>query len=117
MARLTRKQMADIIARDMPGYRIAEPEQMPATDAADLTRAKPEAATPDVEVLRRKYFGAQAGHPGGGGDTAAHQNDDDADEEIVQLVPKDGADPWDRARRPKSVVFSHKQRRVVGYQG
>ena len=115
--------MADIVARDMPGFRIAEPAEAPLADALpDTTRGLPEASTPDIEELRRKYFGeeaaagevaAAAANPGA--DAAA--NDDDNDEEIVHVVPKDSGDPWDRARRPKSVVFSHKAKRVIGYQG
>lgn len=116
MARVSKEEMAQIIARDMPGYRIAEPEAVPDSDSADHTRAGPEAVTPDVDVLRRKYFGDEAGTQAES-DTAAHRGESDQDEEIVSLVPKDSLDPLDRARRAKTVVFSHSQKRVVGFQG
>ncbi len=127
MARLSDKQMAEIVARDMPGFRIAEPAEAPLADALPgASRALPEAATPDIDELRRKYFGDEAGAApaavevaGGnpGADAAATNADDGNDEEIVHVVPKDSGDPWDRARRPKSIVFSHKAKRVIGYQG
>ncbi len=120
MARLTRKEMEDIVAKEMPGYRIADRPPGPELDAPERpARARPEAQTPDVDALRRKYFGDEAGGAvtETDGDTTLHnEGDDDADEEIVPLEPT-RTDVWDRARRPKSVVFSHKQRRIVGYQG
>jgi len=108
--------MAEIVERDMPGYRVAEPGDEPAGDALDAARAAPEAATPDVEELRRKYFGEEAIEPD---QVACNPGPDETgtDEEIVHLVPTDSADPWDRAKRPKAIVFSHRERKVVGYQG
>jgi hypothetical protein len=119
VARVSSKQMAEIVARDMPGFRIAEPEEAPLADAAPGTaRGAPEATTPDIAELRRKYFGEEADElAGAGGEAAVDAEAGDNDEEIVHVVPKDSADPWDRARRPKSVVFSHREKRVIGYQG
>lgn len=90
-------------------------------------------------TLRSKYFSdASSGNDDGlgyeltederggeaGAELAYDADDEEADEdpeadddEIVQLVPKDSSDPWDRAHRPKSVVFSHKKKHVVGWQG
>jgi hypothetical protein len=121
VARVSSKEMADIVARDMPGFRIAEPAEAPLADAADAApRGLPEASTPDIADLRRKYFGDETGAagPAAMGDAGADAAPaDDNDEEIVHVVPKDNSDPWDRARRPKAVVFSHSEKRVVGYQG
>jgi hypothetical protein len=39
------------------------------------------------------------------------------DDEIVAVEPIEALHPWDRAARPKVVVISSKDKKIVGKQG
>ncbi len=124
MAKLTRKQLEAVVAKEAPGYQIARP----ATEGVDAqsSRAPAEGSTPDLEQMQRK-LGARPsrGNPGPGAADAkktvrtkaapsAKQAKDDT--QIVALEPKTAADPWTRAARPKSIVVSG-DGKVIGRQG
>jgi hypothetical protein len=125
MAKLGREDRDRIIKRDLPGYRVVEQRQSEADESADTTTApvRPEAGTPDVAELRRKYFGSSdsaadsvsTGHnPGSnpGSNPGGFEEDED---EIVRVTPESVADPLDRGGRAKSVIISREG--VKGSQG
>lgn len=130
MGKLSRKDLEEIVERDLPGSRLVE--KAAGQDPEGL-RAGPEEVTPDVAMLRRKYLGtdeAEAGpgeeYPGGlesgaeadAGTAADEDGDDDADDaEIVAVEPAAVADPLDRGSRAKSVVVSSRDRKIIGSQG
>jgi hypothetical protein len=69
--------------------------------------------------LREKFL---SDAPGGGyrdgepnGQPAADAADDDT--EIVLVEPKTAPHPLDRGSRPKAVVISTRQKKIVGEQG
>ena len=126
MAKLTRKQLEEVVRREAPGYRVARPP----ADAADARqRASTDAAedtTPDVEQARRKPPAAKRARPGTASDAGdlgnpGHSNpappaDTSDDDQIVALEPETPVDPWDRGSRPKSIVVDGTGK-VIGRQG
>jgi hypothetical protein len=114
VAQLSQDELKEIVARDLSGYRLADTS--PAVDAQSSVRAAPEATTPDIEMLRRKYLGPEATAKGAevsfgvGGDATT-------DDSIVAVQPDTTPDPWSRSARPKAVVISGSEKRVIGAQG
>jgi len=121
---IAKKQLEAIIARDLPGYRLAARGL-----ETDRLTAEPDLIAPDIETLRRKYFGDEAGPVADApaGTTRARKGkassraratkaeaEKTADEEIVAVEPK-GPAPFDAAARPKTVIISNGK--VVGQQG
>ena len=126
MARLSRKELEDIVTRDMPGYRLArgaaEGEERTAEDAAG---DRADATTPSLGQLRHKYlfdkYGAaeatSARLEADRGESAPGEDSDDEDQ-IVTVEPAKAAPAWDvSAARPKVVVVSGREKRIVGRQG
>jgi hypothetical protein len=117
VARLSRHELERIVARDLSGYRLAEPPPSAAADIQPETMLPPEDNTPDLETLHRKYRASQAAAarpPEVSADIDAEAQVEDA---IVTVVPETTADPSSRAAGPKTVVISGKEKRVIGTQG
>lgn len=108
---LSKQELEEIIERDMPGYALAY-EAAPAGDRA--AAVAPDDVGPDIAALREKFLG-DAPMRAGAGDAAADTAD--SDDQIVAVRPKDSRDPFDHGGRPKTVVVSGRDRRVVGRQG
>ena len=125
MAKLSKDELQRIVEQQMPKYQLAETPTSPA-GAADgaKTRAEPEAQTPDLQTLRKKYLrekflsdaaggSYQDGEPNG--QPAADAGGDDT--EIVLIEPKVAPHPLDRGSRPKAIVVSTTQKKIIGKQG
>jgi hypothetical protein len=117
MARMKDEDLERIVRRDMPGYRLTPKSKAAAGMDASRGRPRVDAGTPDLETLRRKYASrdfqtsaASSDQVGGGVANA----DDDA---IVTVERESGADPLDPGSRPKAVVISGRNNRIVGKQG
>jgi hypothetical protein len=120
MAKMARKDLERIVRKEMPGYRLArkpKPGRAAADARASARRAAPEARTPSLDALKRKYLGADAApapkKATRGADTKKRRGAD----RIVAVEPESAAHPWDRAARPKAVVVSGKDKKIVGRQG
>ena len=124
---MTKDELDRIIRRDMPGYRVARGHR-PDVQESDATADAPaEAATPTLEKLREKYLVSKYLSPDSEGDAApsgaaqsaaAHDEAARSDEDvIVSVEPEQPAHPWDVGARPKAVVISGRERRVIGHQG
>lgn len=125
---MTKDDLDRIIRRDMPGYRVARgyrPEARKADVAADAPAA---AATPSLDTLRQKYLVSkylsrdsdwQAARSDAARSVESHDERAKADEEdiIVPVEPEQAVDPWDVGARPKAVVISGREGRVIGHQG
>jgi hypothetical protein len=116
VAKLSRKELEKVVAKEAPGYQIAGSGA--ASDAAGDAAPSADEATPDLEQMQQKYGGD--GSSGSASDAAGAKesatkplNDDDT---IVALEPKDPADPWERGSRAKSIVVSNTGK-VIGRQG
>lgn len=124
MAELENKELERIVRRDMPGYRLAQSEKNLADDRTTGAEVTPDAVSPDLETLYRKYFGSAAAEDVAGyadnRPTAAGRIERtlDADtERIVTVEPEYPRDPLDRGARAKAVIVSTEQKRVIGFQG
>jgi hypothetical protein len=116
MAKLPPEEIERIVEEELPGYTVERPG--PPADAPGRYEEADE-ASPGIDELRKRY-GVEPD------DVEGHANPDpqpdageaeDADDEIVAVRPKDPKDPWDHDARPKSVVISGKDRKIVGGQG
>jgi hypothetical protein len=123
---LAKRELEEIIARDVPGYKLARQHA-----AQDYPSIEPDESSPDIESLRAKYLGSEAeqdfgaldgvdhlqheDNPGPAGEVAA--GDADSDAMIVAIEPEAEADAFDAATRPKTVVISGRSKRVIGRQG
>jgi hypothetical protein len=115
MGKLSMEEKARIIRRDLPGYRIVEQSAEDSADqAVESVRRPPEAGTPDIRELRRKYFGL-VDEFANGPETVESDAAPDDDDEIVTVEPENKADAFDRGGRAKSVVISNGE--VTGSQG
>lgn len=120
MARLSKKELDKIVSRDLPGYTVVSRGEGGADKAPG---AEPDEVAPGIDELRRKYLGE------GDGDAEDSAGDDPApgagnpgpeentDDEIVTVKPKSSSGPFDHSARPKTIVVSGKDRRVIGSQG
>ncbi len=132
MAKMSKKDLEDIISRDKPGFSIVERETPPTNadadaDAVDAGDAGDAGEGLDLDELRRRYLGddaarqaTEAGADAAGDVPPAADGDtgDDTDDEIVVLTPGGTpADPWAPGPGRKSVVVSGKERRVIAEQG
>jgi hypothetical protein len=122
MSKLPRDELESIIERDAPGHTLASP---PEGQEARSTRAEPEESSPDIAALREKYLGesaardtAEEGAPSAGADQPdTGVSAEEPDDEIVPVQRTDAADPWDHESRPKTIVVSGKDKRIIGSQG
>jgi hypothetical protein len=106
VSELSQDELRSIVARDVSGYRLGT--QVSGTAKGPIGPA-PEATTPDLDALRRKYLGPEgAGQPISKGPVL----DEDA---IVSVEPDAGEDA--QGGVPKAVIVSNTERRVIGTQG
>jgi hypothetical protein len=111
MATLDKEELAAIVARDVPGYRLVE------KDLVDHVIEEADAKAPGIEVLRRKYLGkGKAASDATAGDNPGHTADA-PDDQIVIVEPKESNGVRPAGARPKTVVVSGTKKRVIGYQG
>lgn len=119
MAKMKKADLEKIVERELPGRRIARKSEA----AKDAPRPKPvsEARSPDLDTLRRKYLRRGRTQPASRQPRRPEVDDPRPtradDDEIVAVEPKAPAHPWDRAARPKAVVISGRDKRIVGKQG
>jgi hypothetical protein len=129
MAKLSKDDLKRIVEKQMPKYKLSDTTvSAPAADTGSQTRAKPEGQTPDLETLRKKYLrnkflndsndSTDAGTRGDEGEPNGQPIDTSGDEtEIVMVEPKVSPHVLDRGSRPKAVVVSTRQKKIVGEQG
>jgi hypothetical protein len=111
VAKLSKEELEGIIERDLPGYALASDEIHPPDRSRSI---EPDASGADIDALREKFLGG----PGvGEGGRSADDEPDADDDEIVAVRPKDAIDPFDQRARPKTVVVSGRDKRVIGSQG
>jgi hypothetical protein len=133
MGKLSDAEKQGIIESQMKGYRVARTTPV---DSFSQT-AGAEDFTPDYKTLRESFLGDDAagededestGSPETLSETfqgdalrsvlnSASVADDDDDIEIVPVEKESGADPWNRGARPKAVVLSSKDKKIIGSQG
>jgi hypothetical protein len=112
MGKLSQKDKEEIIKRDLPGYRIVYSETSKTADsAAEAEHPDADAGTPDIQELRRKYFGVADEFSNGPASDSATTSDD----ELVQVELENKPDELDRGSRVKSVLISGGE--VKGSQG
>ena len=120
MAKMNKRELDDIVKRDMPGFDVVSRE--PAEAAADAASVPAEAA-PSIDQLRRKYLGDDAAEEAADSPDSppakrrGAKDEPNTDDEIVTVRPTGPADPFDHAARPKTVVVSGKEKRIIGSQG
>jgi len=122
MAKMKKEQIARIIAKELPGRRLA---QTSASTDARRSQAAPEATTPEIDTLIRK-FGLTPDSALPGADSGLRNsrrafrqetsNGDTVDDEIALVEKADTADPLSRANRPKATVISSNGK-IIGSQG
>jgi hypothetical protein len=113
MSKLPREELERIIERDAPGHTLATPQE---GQDERSTRAEPEESSPDIAQLRRKYLGEEAAADAAEGADAG-TGGAEAEDEIVPVQRTDAADPWDHESRPKTIVVSGKDKKIIGSQG
>lgn len=121
MAKLPRDELERIVERDAPGHTLATPSEV---QGDRPTPVEPDESSPDIAALRAKYLGepapeaaADAADDGAVDEAADEGGAEEADDEIVPVTRTDAADPWDHASRPKTVVISGKDQKIIGSQG
>jgi hypothetical protein len=118
MAKRSAKQLDQIIRTQLPGYHLARRSAhvsgAAGSDAAPNRRSvEPDAATPSIAQLRRKYLGSRArADSDAAGLAPASSAEDEAD--IVNIEP-DGID--DEVRRHTKAVVISADGKILGYQG
>jgi len=113
MSKLSQKEKEEIVKRDLPGYRVVYSETSKPADATAEEHPEADAGTPDIQELRRKYFGIAdefSNGPAVPSDSAATPDD-----ELVQVELENKPDELDRGSRVKSVLISGGE--VKGSQG
>lgn len=132
--KLSREELNEIIERDLPGSKLLETASD--SDLRSL-RAPADLDSPDIETLRERFLGkskqatamraSKSASPAKRDTTAATDakksiprrppKSDDDDVEIVIVTPKRPTEALDRGSRPKAVVVSSKEKKVIGRQG
>lgn len=126
---MNKELLKQIVERDLEGYKVSDrsvhseqnDEGFESMDSIKDNQS--ESNTPDFRLLRKKYL-----HQ----DDSFESNELESDEEylvaadgvaapeqdeIIAVEPETAAHPWDRAARPKAIVISGSEKRVVGEQG
>jgi len=134
MARMSKEELEGIVERDLPGYTLASPEGARA-DADAGVQVEPDEVGADIDALRAKYLGTdqadeettpRAEHNPSprkrvpkkkSGAEARKEAGEETDDELVAVQPKDAADPFDHAVRPKTIVISGEDGKIIGSQG
>jgi hypothetical protein len=124
VAELSDRDLDKIIKRDMPGYRMAR--RTKATDER-AREAEPDARSPDLDALRKKFLGkdatgadelsTDAAVEAVDADEPATVEEADADETIVPVEPEAPRDPTDQRSHSKVAVVSNRDQKVIGSQG
>lgn len=114
MAKLTRKEVERIIKRDAPGHRVVE---YPVKDDSVTLRVRSDEGTPDLSSLKRKYGGPEeaAAAIEGGQDAGAGENE--PEDQLVAIEPEAPPNPWDHGSKPKVVLISGKDKKIIASQG
>ena len=119
VAKLTRKKLQEIIEQADPSSQLVAteaPGDRSAAAAADFD-------TPDIEQLRSKFLGEDAAPDAtkpakrAKPKSAKPKSAPNEDISIVSVEKKQKSDPWDRGSRPKAVVVSDDEGRIIGRQG
>lgn len=116
MSRLSRSDLQAIIERELPGSQLVETDD----DAGPHRAVATDFDTPDVEVLREKFLGTKPRRRKTPQDDAGKVEAEPAPDEDVTIVPvrtTQRGDAWDRSTRPKAVVISEREGRIIGRQG
>lgn len=113
MAKLPPEEIEKIVEDELPGYTV---ERSAPTDAP-TRHAEADEASPGIDELRKRYGVEPDVESHSGPEPEPDSAEEDPDDEIVAVRPKDARDPWDHDARPKSVVISGKDRKIVGGQG
>jgi hypothetical protein len=114
MPRLNDDELEQIIRKDMPGYTVVSRGAEAPPAAAGPPPAADQIAA-DIHELRARYL-AEA-EPEADAREPELDADVEDDEEIVTVSPAGGPDPANPGARPKKVIVSAGQRRIVGSQG
>ena len=115
MARLSKRALDDIVKRDLPGYKIVSRGTDP--DAAGRPIEADQVGA-DIDTLRKKYLEGDAGAAGANPEAADEADaGPNTDDEIVVVQPERPGNAFDHAARPKTVVVSGREGRVIGSQG
>jgi hypothetical protein len=119
MAKLSRKQLQEIIEQADPNSKLVD-----TSAPADRPTAESDFDTPDLDQLRAKFLGADAAleptkptKKKAKASKAAKAPPAGEDVSIVSVEKKQKTDPWDRSSRPKAVVVSDDEGRIIGRQG
>jgi hypothetical protein len=107
---LSKQELEEIIARDLPDHELVSEEVDPADH---LVAGEPDEAGADIAALREKFLGGSARD----GDGEAAPQPVNEHDQIVAVRPKRPGDPFDHKARPKTVVVSARDKRVIGRQG
>jgi hypothetical protein len=114
MAKMSRSKVEEIVAKELPGYRVL-PKPNDGIDSARVRR-QPEASSPELDQLMRK-FGIDGDHDiDFGYSPDAVPNGGAVDDEIELVERASPADPLSRGNRPKAKVISP-EGRIKGSQG
>lgn len=117
MAKLSKEEIEEIIKQEYPGYRVVE-----TTGAVDAlsSPAKADERTPDIDALITKYRKA-APNPGPGDEESTDAESREAveaeEDQMVTIEPETPPNPWDHGSRPKSVIISAKDKKIIASQG
>jgi len=110
VAKRSRAKLEEILKRDAPGMKIAK---VRAADAP-AKRATPDAVSPDIDELRRKYgVDKTRGTADAVRVRSARPAQDHDESEFVLLTPSDGADG--PGAQPKAAIVS--RGRIIARQG
>ena len=118
MTKLTPEDLEAIVARDLPGWRVRQ--GVPRASAAESRQGQADAATPDIDALRRKYLGTTT-PPAVSADEEEREfgntAGDDAEDVMVVVEPEAEPDAFHQGPGPKGVIISTREGRVIGSQG
>lgn len=117
---LSRADLEAIIAQDLPDHELVPPaseEDFEAgADAVETSARAADADAPGVDIaqLRARFLGEDTGAVDAVQESQVPLNEHD---QIVAVRPRQSSDPFDYNARPKTVVISARDRRIVGEQG
>ena len=123
MTKLSREELAQIVAEQMPAYVV--PTEVLDEDAAPSIKAPPEATTPEPEFLREKYLGTSASASEQvdllGEDNAEAEESPESEAEVedtmVIVHPRSAGIAFESHVGPKAVIVSGSTKEIIGVQG
>lgn len=110
MEPFSKQELEAIIERDLPGHELVSEDVNPADH---VPASAPDEAGAGIAALRQKFLG-DAAPPSGADAAPGPVNEHD---QIVAVRPKNAGNPYDHSARPKTVVVSGRDRRIIGQQG